>query len=78
MDGFEAVHGYAPSPPQVQLRQYRDLDRGEMRRFCCDTGFIANPIDDIYQDRGLFEKRRSRGLLCGKIGFINIWEGELL
>lgn len=39
---------------RVNLRQYRDDDREEVRRVCCETGFLGSPIDPIYQDRELF------------------------
>ncbi len=54
MEDFEAVHGHVPSLLQVQLRQYQDFDREEVRRLCCDTGFLGSPIDQLYQDRELF------------------------
>lgn len=38
----------------VTVRQYRDDDREELRRICCETGFLGRPIDPIYQDRELF------------------------
>jgi hypothetical protein len=53
-EGFEAAKDRVASLFQVQLRQYRDLDRDEVRRICCDTGFLGNPIDQLYQDRELF------------------------
>ena len=39
---------------RVTIRQYRDSDREEVRRICCETGFLGGPIDPIYQDRELF------------------------
>jgi hypothetical protein len=36
------------------VRQYREDDREELRRICCETGFLGFPIDPIYQDRELF------------------------
>ncbi len=38
----------------IRLRQYREGDRREVRRICCETGFLGYPIDPIYQDRELF------------------------
>ncbi len=38
----------------IRLRSYQDTDREEVRRFCCETGFLGNPIDDIYRDHELF------------------------
>jgi hypothetical protein len=42
------------APVWVRLRQYRDNDRQEVRRICCDTGFLGKSIDPVYQDRELF------------------------
>jgi hypothetical protein len=38
----------------VIIRPYREDDRPELRRICCETGFLGFPIDPIYQDRELF------------------------
>jgi len=38
----------------VTIRKYRESDRDEVRRICCDTGFLGNPIEGIFQDRELF------------------------
>src|SRR5208283_2720318 len=37
-----------------EIRSYRDRDRGEIQRLCCDTGFLGEPIDAVFQDRELF------------------------
>jgi hypothetical protein len=36
------------------MRQYRESDRDEVRRVCCETGFLGQPIDPIFTDRELF------------------------
>ncbi len=36
------------------IRNYRASDRDIVRRLCCDTGFIGNPIDPVFEDRQLF------------------------
>ena len=47
--------GSPPFPcPKMQIREYRENDRNEVRRICCETGFFGNPIDAIYRDRELF------------------------
>lgn len=51
---FEGVKDRAAPLLQVRLRQYQDLDREEVRRICCETGFLGSPVDRIYQDRELF------------------------
>jgi hypothetical protein len=42
-----------PGAP-ITIRAYRQSDREEVRRICCDTGFLGGPIESIYQDRELF------------------------
>lgn len=36
------------------IRSYRDSDRDAVRRLCCQTGFLGEPIDPVYEDRELF------------------------
>ena len=36
------------------IRSYRATDRGAVRRLCCQTGFLGDPIDPVYQDHELF------------------------
>jgi hypothetical protein len=36
------------------IRSYQASDRSAVRRLCCDTGFLGEPIDPIYEDRELF------------------------
>jgi len=36
------------------IRGYRTLDREAVRKLCCDTGFLGEPIDPVYEDRELF------------------------
>jgi hypothetical protein len=36
------------------IRSYRPTDREAVRRLCCQTGFLGEPIDPVYQDRQLF------------------------
>jgi hypothetical protein len=38
----------------ITVRGYQDDDREELRRICCETGFLGRPIDPIYRDRELF------------------------
>ncbi len=37
-----------------QIRSFRRDDRENVRRLCCQTGFLGEPIDPVYQDRELF------------------------
>ena len=36
------------------IRGYRASDRQAVRKLCCETGFLGEPIDPVYQDRELF------------------------
>jgi hypothetical protein len=36
------------------IRSYRASDREAVRRLCCETGFLGEPIDPVYEDRQLF------------------------
>ena len=36
------------------IRSYRGSDRAAVRKLCCDTGFLGEPIDPVYEDRQLF------------------------
>ncbi len=36
------------------IRSYRSSDRAAVRRLCCETGFLGEPIDPVYQDHELF------------------------
>jgi hypothetical protein len=36
------------------IRGYRRSDRAAVRRLCCQTGFLGEPIDPVYEDGELF------------------------
>jgi len=36
------------------IRSYRSSDRAAVRRLCCETGFLGEPIDPVYEDREFF------------------------
>ena len=36
------------------IRGYRSSDREAVRKLCCETGFLGEPIDPVYEDRQLF------------------------
>ncbi|MBW3013966.1 GNAT family N-acetyltransferase [Candidatus Woesearchaeota archaeon] len=38
----------------VKIRKYQKRDKDDVRRICCDTGFVGKPIDPIFQDRDLW------------------------
>ncbi|NBO66531.1 MAG: GNAT family acetyltransferase, partial [Acidobacteria bacterium] len=37
-----------------EIRKYEARDREKIRNLCCDTGFLGNPIDPVFEDRELF------------------------
>jgi len=50
------------------IRPYRATDREMVRKLCCDTGFLGNPIDPIFEDRDLFANFLT--------GYYTDWEPE--
>ena len=36
------------------IRSYQPSDREAVRSLCCQTGFLGEPIDPVYEDRELF------------------------
>lgn len=40
--------------PAYTIRSFRPSDRAAVRRLCCQTGFLGEPIDPVYEDRELF------------------------
>ena len=36
------------------IRSYKASDREAVRRLCCETGFLGEPIDPVYGDREMF------------------------
>ncbi|HEX8372850.1 MAG TPA: hypothetical protein VF585_08730 [Chthoniobacterales bacterium] len=36
------------------IRPYEPSDRAQVRHLCCETGFLGNPIDAVFEDRELF------------------------
>ena len=39
---------------KFEIRRYQSSDREAIRRLCCDTGFLGNAIDPVFEDRELF------------------------
>ena len=39
---------------RLVIRSYRASDRDAVRQLCCQTGFLGEPIDPVYEDRELF------------------------
>lgn len=42
------------TPPAYQVRKYRPEDRASVRNLCCETGFLGQPINPVFEDRELF------------------------
>jgi hypothetical protein len=38
----------------IEIRPYERRDREAVRNLCCDTGFLGQPIDPVFEDRELF------------------------
>lgn len=47
-------HGAGPEDENIVVRRYKPEDRAAIRRICCDTGFLGNPIETIFSDREVF------------------------
>jgi GNAT superfamily N-acetyltransferase len=47
----------------VSIRPYRHEDRKAVYRLCCDTGFLGQPVDSLFQDRDLFAELFTRPYL---------------
>jgi hypothetical protein len=39
---------------RFEIRKLQPGDRERIRELCCDTGFLGNPIDPVFEDRELF------------------------
>ena len=44
----------------IIIRNFRASDREAVRRLCCDTGFLGQPIDPVFEDRELFANYLTR------------------
>ncbi len=42
------------APDHYEIRGYRPEDRQAVRRLCCETGFLGQAIDPVFEDRELF------------------------
>ena len=40
--------------PDFTIRRYHPADREAVRWLCCQTGFLGEPIDPVFEDRELF------------------------
>jgi hypothetical protein len=39
---------------RFEIRKFQLGDRARVRQLCCETGFLGNPIDPVFEDRELF------------------------
>jgi hypothetical protein len=53
---------------QLTIRKYHSADRAIVRRLCCETGYLGNPIDPVFEDRELFSDYLT--------GYYTDWEPE--
>ena len=53
---------------KLSLRKYQQADRPIVRKLCCETGFLGNPIDPVFEDRDLFSDFLT--------GYYTDWEPE--
>lgn len=54
LDEFPINHHAVCFDNKVRIRPYHPTDRASVRRLCCETGFLGNPVDVLFQDRELF------------------------
>ncbi|HTL56161.1 MAG TPA: hypothetical protein VL361_10815 [Candidatus Limnocylindrales bacterium] len=54
LDEFPINHNPVCLEKKVRIRPYRPEDRIAIRRLCCETGFLGDPVDIFFQDRELF------------------------
>jgi hypothetical protein len=43
-----------PDEKKFEIRQFQPSDRARVRELCCETGFLGNPIDPVFEDREIF------------------------
>ena len=57
------------------IRRYTAADREVVRRLCCETGFLGQPIDPVFEDRELRSRgEASSGLRVTKAALLQIFE----
>lgn len=52
-----------PCDKSIRIRPYRQEDRAAICQLCCDTGFLGQPMDSLFQDRELFAELFTRPYL---------------
>ncbi len=54
MPDEQVAQGSTSRQPSRLIRKFSRADREAVRQLCCDTGFLGNPIDPVFEDRELF------------------------
>ena len=54
LDKITIQQNQANPPRTVYFYNYQQVHRDAVRRICCDTAFLGQPINPIYKDRELF------------------------
>lgn len=64
---------------QFQICPYKNTYREEVRKLCCETGFLGNPIDPVFEDRELFADYLTQYYLDQEpeSSFVLLVDGEL-
>ena len=52
----------------IEVRKFQPADRARVRELCCDTGFLGQPIDPVFEDRAIFADYLT--------GYYTDWEPE--
>ena len=52
----------------LRIRKYEEADRNMVRHLCCETGFLGNAIDPVFEDREVFANFLT--------GYYTDWEPE--
>ena len=55
----------------IHIRQFQGSDREAVRQLCCDTGFLGEPIDPVFEDRELFANYLTRYYTVSRGAFAN-------
>ncbi|PWU14893.1 MAG: hypothetical protein C5B50_16315 [Verrucomicrobia bacterium] len=63
LDEFPINHNAVCIEPVARIRPYREEDQPAVRRICCDTGFLGEPVEAVFQDRELFSDLFTRPYL---------------
>ncbi len=54
LDEFPIDHQPVCLDKTARIRPYQPADRESIRRLCCETGYLGDPVESLFQDRELF------------------------